>query len=162
MMVHSLIKTEGQALYPSGSFNSKPELDKFVGTWKWVSGNDTVILALYKQAIYYAPPLNYHVENIVGWHRYVKNGVLVENSSQYSGQSYIGGHSTILAWAKSATKIYGVFEDITKNKDCDLYLTMVDNTYTQMNLKIGESRGIRPTGFQYGFTLPTSIVLTKQ
>lgn len=148
--------------YPPGSYNAKPALDKFVGTWQWVSGNDTVVLHLYKQAIHYPAPLNYDVENIIGWHKYVKNGVTIESSLQYSGSPYTGGHSTIFAWCQSAVKLYGSFDDLSKNKQCDLYLKMLNTRYSQMEWKIMESRGIRPTGFQYGFTLPVMITLTKQ
>lgn len=156
------LKSFGQAPYPPGSYNAKPELDKFVGTWRWLSGADTLELKLYKQAIHYPAPLDYDVENIVGWHRYVKNGVLIESSLQYAGQPYFGGHSTVFAWVQSPIKLYGNFNDLTKTKRCDLYLTMIDNTFTQMNWKLMESRGMKLPNFQYGFTLPTNLTLTKQ
>lgn len=139
-----------------------PDSDKFIGTWKWVSGSDSLILHLYKQAVHYPAPLNYDVENIIGWHKYVKNGIVTKSSIQYSGQPYLNGHSTIFAWNQSPIKLYGTFEDISKNKECDLYLTMTDNTYTQLIWKIMEPRGLRPSGFQYGFTLPVNLTLLKQ
>lgn len=148
--------------YPAGSFNAKPELDKFVGTWRWVSGNDTLLVQLYKQSIHYPDPFNYDVECLIGWHKYVQNGVVAESSIQFAGLPFRGGHSTIFAGSRTPVKLYGSFDDLTKNKSCDLYLTMTDNTYTQMNWKLMESRGITPQGFQYGFTLPINVVLTKQ
>jgi hypothetical protein len=151
-----------QTPYPSGSYNSKPELDKFVGTWRWVSGHDTVEIHLFKQAIHYPEPLNYDVEALVGWHKYVKNGIVIETSLQFSGLPRTGGHSTILSWNQSPTKTYGVFNDLTKGKRCDLYLNMINAANTQLNWTLKEPRGIRPTGFQYGFTLPTNLTLTKQ
>jgi hypothetical protein len=153
---------KAQTPYPSGSYQSKPELNKFVGTWVWASGSDSLILHLYKQAIHYPTPLNYDVENIVGWHKYISNGTVTESSIQYSGQPYVGGHSSIFAWGQSPIKLYGTFDDLTKNKSCDLYLTMTNATNTLLNWKLKEPRGIRPTGFQYGFTLPTNLTLTKQ
>lgn len=152
----------GQTPYPPGSYNAKPELDKFVGTWRWVSGNDTLTIHFFKQAIHYPSPLDYDVEGLVGWHKYIKNGVLSESSLQYSGLPRHGGHSTLLAWNQTPTKLYGVFSDLSKDKRCDLYLEMTNASYNQMTWKLKESRGIKPSGFQYGFTLPTNLVLTKQ
>lgn len=151
-----------QTPYPSGSYNAKPELDKFVGTWRWVSGSDTVEIRLFKQAIHYPQPLNYDVEALVGWHKYVNNGVTIETSLQFTGLPRTGGHSTMLAWDQTPNKVYGTFTDLTKNKNCDIYLTMTNAAYTQLDWKLKEPRGIRPAGFQYGFTLPVNLTLTKQ
>jgi len=156
------LKSFGQAPHPPCSFNSHPELDKFVGTWLWVLGTDTLELKLYKQAIHFPSPLDYEEECLVGWHRYVKNSNAVESSFQYAGQAFFGGNSTVFGWNQSPIKLYGNLNDLTKDKHCDLYLTMTDNTYVQMIWKLMESRGMKLPNFQYGFTLPTNLVLTKQ
>jgi hypothetical protein len=156
------LKSSGQFPYPPCSYNAKPELDKFVGTWRWVSGADTLELKLYKQAIHFPEPMDFDVENIIGWHRYVKNGVLIESSFPYAGLPYIGGHSTVFAWGQSPIKLYGNFNDLTKKKRCDIYLLMTNSSYTEISWKIMETRGMTLPGFQYGFTLPVSLTLTKQ
>ena len=160
LLAYSISK--GQYPCPADSFTSHPELNKFVGDWKWGSGTDSVILHLEKQFILYPAPLNIDEENLVGWHKYIKNGIIVEASLQYSGLPYIGGHSSILGRNESPVKIYGTFREHTKSKKCDLYLTMIDSSYSQMEWRLYESRGLTPDGFIKGFTLPVSIVLVKQ
>ncbi len=155
-------KLQAQFPYPVGSFTSHPELNKFVGDWKWGSGADSVILHLEKQFVHYPQPLNFDEELLVGWHKYIKNGTIVETSLQYSGLPYIGGHSSILAGMKSPIKLYGSFREHTKSKKCDLYLTMINSSFTQMDWRLLESRGLKSQGFLYGFTLPVNIVLIKQ
>lgn len=148
--------------YPPGSYNAMPELDKFVGTWVWSTGNDMLELRLYKQAIHYPAPLDYDVEALVGWHKYLKNGATVESSLQYVGLPFRGGHSSLLLGPKSSINLYGTFHDLTKEKRCDLYLTMSNNNNTQMTWKLTETRGVKLGSFQWGFTLPTELILTKQ
>lgn len=157
-----ITKANAQAQYPVGSYNANPELIKFEGTWKWASGNDSLIIFLQKQPIHFPAPLEYDVEHIIGCHKYYKNGLLVESSYQFAGLPYYGGHSTVFVWSQSLVKLYGNFRDKSKNKRCDVYLTMVNTQHTQMSLKFTEPRGITPVGFIYGFTMPNNIVLTKQ
>jgi hypothetical protein len=68
-----------QALaYPwqPSSYNARPMLDKFVGTWHWVQATDTFEIKTQKGVFHYAGDLNCDVEQIFGWLRHVKNGVL--------------------------------------------------------------------------------------
>ena len=148
--------------HPQGSVNNHPELNKFVGTWKWALGNDSLIVNLCKQSILFPAPLNYYEEVLVGWHKYVKNGILIESLLQYSGLPYRGGNSTIFAGKRTDFKTFGSFKDLNMNKQCDLYLTILDITNTQLNWRLRESRGLKPNNFQVGFTLPENIILIKQ
>jgi hypothetical protein len=149
--------------HPAGSYVSRPNLDKFVGTWQWVSGADTVKVVLAKQAIYAPAPMDYTFEALVGWHRYVKNGVEIESSLQYVNSTFSSGHYTLFGSDRSSTKLYFTsFEDLTKNKECDLYFNLVAGSLTQATWKLTERRGLRKTGYTLGFTLPNNITLTKQ
>ena len=106
-------------------------------------------------------PLNYDEEAIVGWHKYIKNGIIVESSLQYIGLPYIGGHASILAGTRSPVKVYGSLREQTKSKSSDLYLSMINSNYTLMEWKLYEARGLTPQGSIKGFTLPVDIILTK-
>ena len=59
-------------------------LNKFVGTWRWTSGTDTVEIVLEKQ-VYIIPMTGSHTEKLVGWHKYVKNGIINQSSYQCIG-----------------------------------------------------------------------------
>jgi hypothetical protein len=59
--------------------------NKFIGTWQWTSGTDTLKIVLEKQ-IYTIPASGVSSENLVGWHPYIKNGILKQSSLQYVGR----------------------------------------------------------------------------
>ena len=149
---------------PPGSNMLAPELDKFVGTWRWKSGTDTLTIYLYKQNIPVVPGCN--SPSIVGWHRYVKNGVLIEGTEQYAGTPYFNNsHATIVAGAEpdvsSVTEISGGSSEETKHKSFSITLKMTNSTYTNMSWKIRNSYGLQPQDFDYGSTLPWNLILTK-
>ena len=61
-------------------------LNKFVGTWRWTSGTDTIEVVLEKQTLV-IPWVTFNREGLVGWHRYVKNGVVLQSSFEYLGRN---------------------------------------------------------------------------
>jgi hypothetical protein len=147
------------------------ELDKFAGTWKWVSGNDTVTLVLEKQVLNAA--IGAKEEILVGWHRYVKNGAEAESSLQYTGidiNTVLHNKDgviniTLMGKAKNATTTWFYnFWDITLHKYCSAYLTLLPGSTTRANWKLNDTEGIysAPAGTYDHFTLPRDMVLTKQ
>ena len=147
-----------------------PALDKFTGTWRWVSGSDTVEIALQKQLIYINAVTPIYVESLIGWHRYVKNGTLIENSMQYYGRNYDSSFnlnnvkSTLIGATQKPTNLYLSFTDLTLNKREELWFTLLPNSLTQATWKLREARGLYmgPSGTAGRITLPKDIVLTKQ
>lgn len=144
------------------------ELDKFVGTWRWVSNVDTVEIILEKQAVYSKATSKYY-EDIVGWHRYVKNGVLIESSIQFTGGNYNSEananslKSTIYGFTQKPTNLYITFWDITLNKGEELWFTLLPGSTTQSTWKLRDSRGLYmgPAGTAGKITLPKDLILTK-
>ena len=57
-------------------------LNQFIGTWKYASGQDTLIIKFKKIEMFYnqSPEVNYYEDYLVGEYRYVKNGVELINS----------------------------------------------------------------------------------
>lgn len=152
---------------------TNPELDKFVGTWRWTSGNDTVIIVLQKQ-VTNLPTGTSSNEILVGWHKYVENGQLIQSSLQYIGQDInnenipLGNdlNITLYGFTKSPTEMWFVrFWDLTLHKNCNLFLKLLPNTTTQATWKLTNPNGTRysgPSGTYNQFTLPIDLVLTKQ
>lgn len=150
-----------------------PEADKFVGTWKWTSGNDTVIIVLEKQ-VYTIPFTGASSEALVGWHKYVKNGQLVQSSLQYIGQNVntdrtnnnsIDFNTTIVGNTRYPDAVlFRTFWDLTLHKNFYLYFTLSPGSLTQATWKLKEPPGIYsgPTGTAGLFTLPKQITLIKQ
>ncbi|HAI84919.1 MAG: DUF6705 family protein [Chitinophagaceae bacterium] len=150
---------------PPGSNRAAPELDKFVGIWRWVSGTDTLILYLQKQYVEAKPGCN--LPSIIGWHRYVQNGRLIESTEQYFGLPYLNdSHAMLISVVQSginpnATEVVGSSKDITKNKSFTLSLKMLNTNYNQMRWKISNKQGMQKPNFDYGSTLPWDVVLQK-
>lgn len=150
-----------------------PNLDKFVGTWKWSSGNDTLTIVLQKQMENTHPTFGSR-EAIIGWHRYVKNGQLKESNMQYLGLDYTSYFNSqdpddnkisIIAASRGPVKLrMALVMDITNNKAEYGYLTMLTGSTTQAEWQIMDSPGVYmgPSGTIGKITLPKRIILTKQ
>jgi uncharacterized protein DUF6705 len=149
-----------------------PEADKFVGTWRWTSGTDTVIIVLEKQ-VYNIPITGSNAEALVGWHKYVKNGQVIQSSLQYVGRDVnIDSNSTSLDFkttlngnTRSSTAVlFRTFWDLTLHKNFELYFSLLPGSTTQATWKLTEPQGIYngPNGTSGMCTLPKSLTLIKQ
>ena len=147
----SLIKTEAQTIADTA-------IDKFAGTWMWKSSADTILLVLQKQVSVF--PNGIANEVLVGWHKYVKNGQLVQPSLQHVGLNFDSSSVplgtdlkvTLYAFSRTPTRIWFVgFWDLITHKECQLYFELLPNSTTQASWNL------------YGQTqLPTNLILTKQ
>jgi hypothetical protein len=54
-----------------------PNLDKFVGRWKWSSGTDEIIIQLKK--VNYLSKDNIREDVLMGAHQYLSNGTIIED-----------------------------------------------------------------------------------
>jgi hypothetical protein len=148
-------------------------LNKFVGTWRWTSGTDTVEIVLQKQ-VYNIPMTGSNSEALAGWHRYVKNGVLVQSSLQYTGRDInidfnshnVDFKTTLNGFTHPSQpqQVYFIlFWDLTLHKSFELFFTMLPNSTTQARWELKQPRGIYtgPEGLNGVFTLPKHLVLNK-
>jgi hypothetical protein len=153
--------------HPPGSYTTNAELNKFVGTWIWTSNTDTIKFVFQKQRIHFPAPWFYDDDALVGWHKYVKNGVLIESDLQKIGTIYTGlnTQASMFGSTQKPTNIYfTTFRDLTLNKRCDAYFTLLPNSTTQAKWIVKDPRGIYrgPQGTISMYTLPSNIVFTKQ
>ena len=54
-----------------------PSLDKFVGTWVWISGVDTLKIVLKKDNMLLPFPENSRADCIIGFHIFKKGNVII-------------------------------------------------------------------------------------
>ncbi len=147
-------------------------MDKFVGTWRWVSGTDTVLIVLQRQNTFIKPGIN--LQALVGWHKYVQNGQTVQSSLQYVGRDESVEHTdittdlktTMVGNAKNTTTIwFTTFWDLTLHSSCFLTLSLLPGSTTQASWKLSSS-GVKITN-SGGYTvkpvsiLPKRLTLTK-
>jgi hypothetical protein len=151
----------------SGEYRTDNQIDKFVGTWQWLSGIDTVIIKLKKVKYLHSDPVSYYSDLLMGCHKYVKNGIILEdNISQFVniGQNYKG---SLYGWSDNmgsdTCSVYMTFKDVTKNKLELIDMKYVSGTIPQMTWLLYNRTTISGVpGRLPGLTLPSSLVLTKQ
>lgn len=146
-------------------------INKFQGTWQWVSGNDTVILKFGKVQYFYTSPPQSSEDILLGCHTFIRNGLLVETSMQRydSVVSNYPKRNTLFSWNMDdmdTSQVEGIFKDISKHKKGNLFLEYVDSPVPQLIWKLENTKGLVAvpdgTSFDYNFTLPRNMILTKQ
>jgi hypothetical protein len=151
-------------------------LNKFIGTWRWTAGQDTFEITLHKQI--YRPFLTYPFagEAIVGWHKYVKNGQLIQSSFQYIGRDInidyninnLDLKTTIHGFDRFANKnsLYFLrFWNLSEHQNYEANFTINSGSTTQGVLKITNRTGIKYVDHTGTISLipkwPRNITLTK-
>jgi hypothetical protein len=162
----STLNSNAQIVIPAaGSYTPNPNLNKFVGTWLWFSGTDTMKLVFQKQIVHHPSPSNYDLDGLLGWHRFVKNGIELENNLSLIGTPYWNGNFSFSDIATTSNSVRFSFDDLTKHKNNDgLYFTMLNNSTTQAKWEFKNSNGIMfPSApYSYGFTTPSLMIFIKQ
>lgn len=146
-----------------------PNLDLFVGTWRWTSGNDTVILVLQKQ-VNGTTPQSGLTEMIVGWQKYVKNGQLVVSNLQEVGTNATNSFLTqdgkrhFVGGSNGPNKLLLFGVDLLIDKSEDLRFNLLSGSTTQAEWKLSNGRGLYTgaAGTESQITLPRNLILTKQ
>ncbi|MCC7378375.1 MAG: hypothetical protein IT255_03350 [Chitinophagaceae bacterium] len=159
-------KAQSLPTLPSpGSYMTNNTMGAFHGTWQWVSGSDTVKLFLNTQKVWIDYAGGFYLDCLVGWHLYKKGNTVIESSYSNinNGNTYtfMGGNEN-----GPINKAEGALNDLTKHKEGDLTLTL-NAANNELTWKLVNAEGVhirRSTDppFDYTFTLPKNMVLTKQ
>ena len=64
---------------PDGNITNN-SLDKFIGTWVWINGTDTLKIVLKKENILLPFPENSRADFIIGFHIFKQGNDIVESS----------------------------------------------------------------------------------
>lgn len=154
------------AQLPAPGFNIlRPDLNKFEGTWKWVSANSELSIQL-KKLNYHFSDENYNEDIIVGSHKYIENGVLVGNylpDFPLLGQDHAG---TIFIYQDAVglfpNKISGGLTDHRKHKKVNLTLEYVAGSPVTLIWHSQVRGGFITDPSIEGLTLPADLILIKQ
>ena len=156
---------------PAGSTNYKPELDKFIGTWKWNDNSGSELILKLKKVMYFENQNGgYYKEILLSCHRYVQNGIVVEdNLSIFPNllQYETGNGSTIFSSSINTNTLKGLFKDALLNKYERvrlIYNTTTSSPTLTWKLTNRESTyriGIDPVPND-NTTLPKDLILVKQ
>lgn len=145
----------------AGDYVIDNNIDKFVGAWVWSSNGQSVEIILKKEKFYYGAPFNFYADVLIGCHRYIKNGVIVETSMTYINNG-LDQNFTLFGNSNRNNSSNAIiqFRDLTKKKIGNLSLT-INTANNQLTWTLKETEGVKINSSGYGFTLPTSIVLIK-
>ncbi|MDH6250468.1 hypothetical protein M2347_000195 [Chryseobacterium sp. H1D6B] len=143
--------------------------DKFIGTWIWTNGNDSFELILKKENILLPIGNNIRADALYGFHKYIKNNVEIENSTQYAATTYVQKKSTLLAIGKDNTPndLGGVvIIHISKNKSVKAQIDYIDANHIKL-VKVENLAGTKVSfegqpPYDSSISLPQNIILTKQ
>lgn len=137
-------------------------LNKFTGTWQWENGVDTITIFLKKENILLLFPQNSHADYIVGYHSYKRGSQIIESSLQYNNSSYVDKYYSISALNDNGNDtLRGSLKDLTKQKSGSLELSL-NSTHTQLHWNLKNRQGLRIGTYDWQFTLPKTLILTKQ
>lgn len=148
-----------------GSYVTNNNIDKFVGTWKWVSGNDEII---FKLAKFRHTVTNYDEDIILGSHSYIQNGNLIESSlDKFNNLGNNHKDRSIYAWndpTVSQNKIEGAIKDISKHKDLEIIMEYISGSSpAQVMVTLSyKHQTLTKDNQQPGMTLPATFTLIKQ
>lgn len=152
------------------------DLDKFVGTWKWISptNSNTYFEINFFKVLYWNPNSirNYYEDKILGNYKYVENGITITNTLTWNTYNdlYSATFPAILGNdVKPLFKDLMInMRDIAKSKTCKADFNIIDLNATTLtaNWKLISTDQIRVgtnlQPVQPGFSIPTDIILTKQ
>lgn len=162
-----MFQANGQEFPEDNSHTINNDINKFVGTWKWTNQDKSFTIILKKETILYPMGTNITVDNLIGFHKYTVNNVIIENSTEYSNTSYWDRKTTIFGKTRdNPNKVMGSFEHLSKNKSVNFTIEYIDATHFKLLsleqrtdlylLNTGESPRLP------GISLPQNIIFTKQ
>ena len=157
----------------SNTYEQNPEIDKFVGTWEWTSGNQKFQLVIDKQKLDYSDEIfiNYYIDEAVVWHSYTINGQVVSSSmgnvnTKFTNVNEAIKNTVISGEGTSSTnRLNLMFNDKIKHKLGKVSIELLPGKTNEATWKL---RGIGtiylPQGETYDATwsLPLDMVLTKK
>lgn len=147
---------------PLAAQTSPPSpFQQLLGTWEWRAGPETFRLILLREPAFKMPDgTAYSV--ILGRHRYVRNGVVVEQSFTKAGQDGNPGF-TLFGFPRDYNTFYMSFWDMGKEKLGRSTLKLEPSNSNELHWHLTEpteSVGINRT-IPRGFSVPTDIVLKR-
>ncbi|MFY1047272.1 DUF6705 family protein [Chryseobacterium sp. GP-SGM7] len=145
-----------------------PNADKFMGTWKWENGNSSFTLIMHKENVLVPFPDNVHADWVIGFHKFINNGSIIEDFSMFSNTNFNDKKKSIVAKSKNGFPniLHGYMQHKSKNKSVEFEIEYIDSTHIKL-LSLKNKPGTKVTiqgqpAFDWSISLPQNIILTKQ
>ncbi|WP_419868523.1 DUF6705 family protein [Chryseobacterium sp. CT-SW4] len=154
--------------YSPGANNPNHNIDKFIGNWIWKEGGNTFELIFKKENISLPIQGNVRADALYGFHKYVSNNILIEDSTIYSNINYNAKKTTLLGYTlKDPNVLKGGITHLSKNnKNVEFEINYIDSTHIKL-VKVQNYPGTKiniPGQIPYdsSISFPQNIILTKQ
>ncbi|POR26787.1 hypothetical protein BWK58_05165 [Flavobacterium columnare] len=153
-----------------GSNIADPNIDKFVGTWYWEGNGKSLQFILKKENVDFMPiiKMDYKLDMIVGVHKYIENGVIIEDSTPFKSGTYADKKTTVSGSTinNGANLLTGSIKHLTKDKFINFKILYIDSKHIKI-LKLENPYGFHvrkpeDAPFDYSISLPSDIILTRQ
>ena len=128
------------------------------GLWEFANATDTIIMYFKSGQINVTPTVTYNI--LLGFHKYKKNGVVLENTLLDTACSYTQNRYSMKSfiYKPADARNDGYFKDLTLNDERYIILKKINSS--TINVFLTYKQGVRLSG-TYGFTLPRHFTLTK-
>ena len=156
-------------LVPCSFYIQSQELDKFVGTWKWTSGNDSFEIVLKKEKISDLFDEDTCEDIIYGFHEYKKNNNIIESSLQYANTTFVQQKNTIYSpnFVVNSFELRGGIDNLSKgNNRLKFRFLLIDSNHIEIK-SLDNYDGVK--AYLPGIPIPPSeinlpigIILSKQ
>ncbi len=158
-----------QDVIKPGHHHLDPDAKKFAGTWEWKKGNDSFVLALNyeKYDFYKITKTKITADMIVGYHQFVKNGNIIENSTPFKTLTSDKGKWTILGGTEEHDRniLSGTIQHKSKNKSVRFEIKYIDANHIKL-VKVFNTPGVKISTpddpYDSSISLPQDIILTKK
>ena len=156
---------------PSGTYikDVNNTFNKFLGTWKWQSGNEILVFKIEKVTQYLNQEYGVYEDFIKGNYSYSIDGgitFIVNTISQNVGNNDPDINPMYSCGTLDLNKIKFTFYDVIKNKErCSAYFTFLSSSLTQAQIKIenvGRGYLLPEVPPDPTFSIPDNVIVTKQ
>ena len=135
---------------------------EFVGTWQWTRGKDTFTIKLIEDTFYLKYP-DTLLHWILGWHKFVQDGKLLESSYEFTDS--IKNKKTTIIGAVNKGVLICTFRDLSRDRSFRIEMKMLNRRHSKIlwtsqfleDIRINEP----PSKIRGGQTVPSGIILKK-
>lgn len=138
-------------------------LDKFIGTWKYSDANQSFTIILKKENIKLPVQNNVRADALIGFHKFVNKGYIIEDTTIYSNTNYADKKGSLFDFGDENSTIYiepNLFNK-SKNKYVDVKIQYIDSNHIKI-ISIKNTPGLKLKPFDPSIIYPQNIILTKQ
>jgi hypothetical protein len=133
-----------------------------VGSWQWISGDTSFLIVLEKEKkTLKSDNATINTDAIKGWHKYLINGKVVENTVSTDAKSITG----MIAQDGNENKLTIFFNDITKSKSGRATLEFLHGEKDKAHWILKGTPGVKILDVgqvpDYTFTVPTNVIMER-